>query len=159
MNIFILDNDIKLSAQYHVNRHIVKMPLETAQILCTTNHLCGNGLAPYKPAYENHPCTIWTRKSLFNYKWLIDFGIELCKEYTFRYGKIHSCQEVIRWCKRNLPNINDIGPTPFAQAMPEQYKTDDAIKAYRNYYLNEKKHLFNWKNRPIPYWIKEERIV
>lgn len=156
MNIFILDNDINLSAQFHVDRHIVKMPLESAQILCSSHYISGGqNTPPYKLTHEKHPCVKWCNNSLSNYLWLVDFGIELCKEYTFRYGKIHSCQEVIRWCKRNVPNINDIGPTSFAQAMPEQYKCDDAVKAYRSYYLNEKQHLFNWKNRPIPYWIKE----
>lgn len=93
MNIFILDTDIKLSARYHVDRHIVKMPLETAQLLCTAHHAGGTDkdTIPYRMTYKNHPCAMWARENISNYTWLCYFGLELCYEYTYRYKKVHKC--------------------------------------------------------------------
>ena len=153
MNIFILDFDKRKAAQYHVDKHIVKMPLETAQLLCTVHHFVGNE-APYRKTHVNHPCSKWARKSLTNYNWLVDMGMELCYEYNYRYGRVHKCQAIIEWCKNNTPNIPDIGLTSFAQAMPDKYKSTDVVEAYRKYYLNEKFNLFNWKKRQIPSWIE-----
>ena len=69
MNIFALDNDVKVAAQWHVDKHVVKMPLETAQMLCTARHELGEKpeSIPYKVAHKNHPCTIWCRNSSENY--------------------------------------------------------------------------------------------
>ena len=154
MNIFILDEDHKLSAEYHVDKHIVKMPLELAQLLCTAHHLSGTDpkIVPYRATHNNHPCSIWTRTSKSNYLWLCKLGLELCYEYTYRYGKVHKCQSIIEWCSNNVPKIPDIDLTPFAQAMPEELKDPDPIKAYRQYYNRDKKHLFSWKHRKAPQW-------
>jgi hypothetical protein len=105
-------------------------------------------------AHKNHPCSIWCRASLTNYLYLCELGLELSKEYTFRYGKHHKSTDVIQWCLNNLPNIPDIGFTPPALAMPDQYKVDDFVQSYRNYYIGEKKGFATWKNREIPYWFK-----
>jgi hypothetical protein len=155
MNIFLLDENPQINAQYHCNKHVVKMLLETAQILCSANHICGDSEPPYKLAHKNHPCTIWCRTSLTNYLYLCELGLELSKEYTFRYGKHHKSTDVIQWCLNNLPNIPDIGFTPPALAMPDQYKVDDFVQSYRNYYIGEKKGFATWKNREIPYWFKD----
>jgi hypothetical protein len=128
------------------------MILETAQLLCSANHLCGDNEPPYKLAHKNHPCSIWCRASLTNYLYLCELGLELSKEYTYRYNKHHKSTDVIQWCLNNLPNIPDIGFTPPALAMPDQYKVDDFVKSYRNYYIGEKKGFATWKNREIPYW-------
>lgn len=157
MNIFILDYDKEKSAKYHVDKHIVKMPLEQDQILSATHHLSGTdpSIIPYRLTHKNHPASVWCRKSLSNYLWLCDYTIELCKEYTYRYKKIHKCEKVAEWCKENLPNIPDVGLTPFVQAMPDDCKNQDAVKAYRSYYIKHKKHLFAWKNREVPEWIRK----
>ena len=100
----------------------------------------------------NHPCTIWVRSSIQNYEYLVSLGIALGEEYTYRYGKTHkSVEEVIK----KLPDIDlpDRGLTPFAQAMPDEYKNGDGIQAYRKYYLQDKYNLFAWKNREVPEWI------
>ncbi|MFA5048241.1 MAG: hypothetical protein WC516_04435 [Patescibacteria group bacterium] len=155
MNIFILDDNKSLAAQYHTDRHIVKMPLEGAQLLCNVHHLFkSNLLVPYKLTHQYHPVTKWVVLSLSNYIWLIDFSLELCKEYTFRYKKKHACQTVIEWCSNNIPNIRDIGLTDFVKAIPDKYKVDSVVDSYRNYYNGEKKHLFYWKNRVEPWWIE-----
>lgn len=154
MNIFFLDNDIRKCAIYHNDKHVVKMILETAQLLCGVHSIIGNE-APYKLSHKNHPCSIWCRESLSNYLLLSELGLELCKEYTYRYGKRHKSQDVIEWCICNKPNIQDIGITEQPQAMPEQYKVKgNAVQSYRNYYMGEKKGFCTWKNRETPNWFK-----
>jgi len=158
LNIFVLDTDVEKAAKWHVDRHVVKMPLETAQMLCTSRHELGEAPEhiPYKKAYVNHPCTIWARESYANYQWLCDMGIELCKEYTYRYGKVHKCQAVIENCIENTPDSNVftyLELTEYAQAMDEEYKLSDPVLAYRKYYKLGKSHLHDWKYREAPEWI------
>jgi len=156
MNIFYLDKDPRLAAQYHVDKHVVKMPLETAQLLCSVYHVIGGhpkNIIPYKLTHKNHPCSIWARESLSNYLWLVELGLEICKEYTYRYGKQHKSEAVINWCKERKPKIVNISLTPIKQAMPDIFKNKDPVLAYRNYYLGAKTHLFSWKKRNKPYWV------
>lgn len=151
MNIFFLDSDPKVCATYHNDKHVVKMILETAQLLCGVHWVIG-GEAPYKLSHKNHPCSIWVRSSLENYLWLCELGLELCKEYSYRYGKKHKSQQIIEWCLIHKPNIPD---TPFQEppkAMPEIYKVDDVSQSYRNYYIGEKRDFSKWKNREVPLW-------
>jgi len=151
MNIFILDHDKTEAAKAHVNSHIVKMPLEAAQVLCT--NLVKRGVdSPYKPSHQKHPCTLWAGETRSNFLWLCDFALELCKEYTFRYGKVHKSQGVIEYAKTQADAIPDGELTPFAQAMPEQYRGSCAVAAYREYYRREKQHLAKWKTREMPAW-------
>lgn len=169
MNIFFLDENPKLSAQYHVDKHVVKMILETAQLLCGVHHMTEQMMSqypssshqvPYKLSHKNHPCSIWARKSLSNYLYLCELGLELSKEYTHRYGKRHKSQEVIEWCIINKPNIPDIGFTEPAKAMPDEYKVDSVVQSYRNYYMGEKYSFAKWKNRETPNWFKfNEELV
>jgi hypothetical protein len=148
MNIFVLDNCPEFAAKYQCDKHVVKMVLETAQLLCSAHET-----APYKRTHYNHPCAIWTRSSMGNYDWLVRHGLALAREYTFRYNKIHKSTEVIEWAMLNKPNILDLGLLPFAQAMPDQYKNpDDAVSAYRNYYMNEKARIATWTKTETPYW-------
>jgi hypothetical protein len=151
MNIFILDYDVKKCAQYHVDKHVVKMILETAQLLSGVHWVSG-GNAPYKLSHKNHPCAIWARESLTNYLYLCELGLELSKEYTYRYGKKHKSQEVIEWCIVNKPNIVDKGFTEPAMAMPDEYKVKSVVESYRNYYLGAKSGFASWKNRETPEW-------
>jgi hypothetical protein len=152
MNIFVLDMDMVKNAQYHCDKHIVKMPVESAQLLCSAFYFTDyipNGI--YKLTHANHPCSKWVRQSLSNWLWLHDMSLELCYEYTYRYGKVHKCELVIK--SLPLPHIVDMGLTQQPQAMPMQYYNRDPVKAYRDYYNGEKQHLFSWKNRSIPEWI------
>jgi hypothetical protein len=156
MNIFVLDLNQELCAQYHVDRHVVKMILETAQLLCTSLRFYGADYG-YKMTHINHPCSIWARESRENFNWLKKLGMELCKEYTFRFGKIHKSQEVIEkaFCENIFSKkIIAEGLTEFAQAMPENYKGNEPVIAYRNYYKNEKKHLFKYTKRDAPKWLE-----
>lgn len=164
MNIFFLDTDVKRCAEYHCDKHVVKMVLETAQLLCSAHHVIdqvtnkyrpSNDQVPYKLAHKNHPCSIWVRESLTNYLYLCELGLALCEEYTYRYGKRHKSQEVIEWCLTNKIKIKDKGFTEPPRAMPEKYKVKDVVQSYRNYYISEKLVFSKWKGRDKPEWINE----
>jgi Pyrimidine dimer DNA glycosylase len=159
VNIFFLDWDVEKNAQYHCDKHVVKMVLETAQLLCGVHHMTVHDTAhdtahvPYKLSHKNHPCSIWARDSMSNYLYLCEIGLALCEEYTYRYGKRHKSQEVIEWCLMNKPQIQDIGFTTPPKAMPDEYKTEDVIESYRKYYLGAKKTFLTWKERKVPEWV------
>lgn len=104
MNIFALDWEPKQAAKWHCDAHIIKMPLETAQMLSTVNHLSGNGALLYAPTHVNHPCNIWARISKENYQWLWEFGLALCDEYEQRYKKIHASKTIL-YLTKNIPKI------------------------------------------------------
>lgn len=160
MNIFFLHMIPRICAIMHVDKHVVKMILETCQMLCTAHHITESGyIPPYKMTHKNHPCNIWLRSSTKNYEWLVTLGLELCKEYTYRYSKIHKCQEYIEDMRKNIPPIPNIGFTTPYQAMPGMYKGSDSIEAYRAYYFFEKSYLHSWKKRDIPEWIIETRLL
>ena len=161
MNIFILDRDQELAAKYHCDKHIIKMPLEQCQLLSSA-HYSSSSTIPlegiYKKTHYNHPCAIWARKTRGNYLWLTSFTHSLCVEYTFRYARLHKCfTDVLPILMENIPSGIDssLEVTPFAQAMPEQYKDSDPVIAYRRYYLEEKSHLFSWQKRRVPYWVED----
>lgn len=164
MNIFVLDLDVKKCAEYHCDKHVVKMILETAQLLCGVHHIVNQGTTdrlyndqiPYKLSHKNHPCAIWARESLTNYLYLCELGLELCKEYTYRYGKRHKSQDVIEWCVTNKANICDKGFTEPPKAMPDEYKVKSVVESYRNYYMGAKSGFAVWKKRDVPEWFKTE---
>jgi hypothetical protein len=137
MNIFYIHPDPIISAQQLADDHIRKMQIESAQMCCTAHWAIGNE-APYKRAHLNHPSTRWTRESIQHYRWLVQHGLEICKEFTKRYGKPHKTQAVLEWCRDNEPNIPDNGFTPPPQCMPDVYKNSDAVKAYRKFYILDK---------------------
>ena len=157
MNVFVLDRDVRKCAQYHNDKHVVKMILESAQLLCGVHHMVEENTdeVPYRLSHKNHPCSIWARENISNYLWLCELGLELCKEYTHRYEKRHKSQDVIEWCLINLPNIPEEDFTEPPKAMPEEYKVDDVVQSYRNYYLGDKKYFSKWKKREVPYWFSE----
>lgn len=144
MNIFFLHLDPRICAMYHVDRHVVKMILETCQLLCTAIWLCGDE-APYKKTHENHPSAKWARASKKNWQWLHSLGLALCKEYTHRYGKTHKSEKALR--SLTCPDLPDLDFTEPPQAMPNEYKHKNTITAYRNYYILGKHHLHMWKKR------------
>ena len=156
MNIFYINTDPTVAAQELCDDHVRKMQIESAQMLCTA-HWANGGEAPYKRAHLNHPSTKWTRESIQHYRWLVKHGLEVCYEFTKRYGKHHKTQDVIEWCRDNEPNIPDSGFTTPPQCMPEEYKKEDTIEAYKTYYIQDKVKIkgLKWNklnNKPI--WIK-----
>jgi len=144
MNIFYLHHNPATCARYHLDRHVVKMIIELAQLLCTA--IWSTGIeAPYKSTHFNHPCGKWVRQNKSNWKWTYELAIELCKEYTYRYGKQHKTQTILEQLK--CPNLPDGEFTPPAQAMPNEYKNENSMIAYRAYYAYGKQHLHRWKKR------------
>lgn len=170
MNIFVLDSNQKKAAQMHNDKHIVKMILETSQLLCSVHHAINiddeeyRENIPYRMAHKNHPCSIWARDCKENYMWLQKFGVELFKEYNYRYEKHHKSYDVIKWCGENIPDLKSKGDiTRFALAMPDECKVNDAVKSYRNYYRIHKQY-WERKNKKtgsvdkIPHtWTKREK--
>lgn len=151
MNIFALDLCPTKSAQMQHDKHVVKMVLESAQMLCSAFDQDKHDV-PYKKAHYNHPCTIWARNSYSNFEWLAAHGLALAQEYTHRYKKTHKSQTVIQWCIDNmwLVDMPTYELTPFAQAMPDKYKNIKATKAYQDYYIGTKLSNAKWTNRVVP---------
>lgn len=151
MNIFVLDRDPRKAASLQCDKHVVKMCLETAQILSSALHSNG-AKATLKPTHINHPCCIWARSSQENYEWLYDHFLALLQEYTERYGKQHACFKLIKELGPNNFICDKKEMTEFALAMPEQYKTKNAVESYRNYYINEKRAFAKWRLGNEPIW-------
>jgi hypothetical protein len=161
LNIFYVDSDPLLAAQALCNKHVVKQILESAQILCTVHRYYNSDPRPsmyenvkfYKSTHVHHPVIRWCQENLANYNWLAQHATDLCKEYTYRYEKIHKCQGILEGL--TPPALKDIGFTPIICAMDKQFiLCDDAVINYRNYYQNGKRHLWSWKKRAIPDWLK-----
>lgn len=178
MNIFVVEEDPVESAKALCDKHVVKMILESAQMLSTAHRILDgkkiitteknrkktsyvlestkrNDLL-YRASHINHPCTIWCRESGANYNWLHKHLVALCEEYTARYHKIHKTQQIglVDFLSQAPSNMKKIELTPFAQAMPEQYKSTNAVVAYRKYYINEKANIAQWNKIPSrrPAW-------
>lgn len=164
MNIFFLDNEPSICAQQHPDKHCTKMILEYSQLLSTAHHefdsyWARKGLV-YKPTHRNHPCAIWVRESANNYMLLFTLFKELCKEYTYRYGKVHKTDSEKSEILFHVPDgLQFSMVTKPAQAMPDEYKCDDVVEAYRRYFNAEKRDLFSWKNRPVPEWVDSNTLV
>jgi hypothetical protein len=177
MNIFFLALDPRECAMMHTDKHVVKMILESAQLLCTAHRMLDGEciivlsksgrkqkkwtLADtemdallYTATHVNHPSAQWARHSQENYMWLYTLFTALLDEYRHRYGKVHACSKLVVPLSQSPVNI-DKGLSFEAPwlAMPDEYKVSgDAIASYRNYYIGAKTHLFKWKNRPVPEW-------
>lgn len=161
MNIFYLDEDVDLCAQYHGNTHLIKMVLETAQMLCAAYD---PGFAPYRRTHYNHPCTKWVRETKANYLWTCSFAEALLREFEYRRGKKHASTEIVEWCRNNHPLLSLEGDeiTTRPQAIPEQYKSSDPVEAYRTYYFYEKFDIamkFGWEKRGIPEWFANYELT
>ena len=160
MNIFYFYDCPVKSAQAQPDKMLVKMPLETAQMLCTAHReLDGDEYADkvglYKRAYWNHPSTVWVTQSVQHWNWLYRLFCALCDEYTYRYGKIHMTDSKLRELFSTPPQfLEDNGFTPPPQCMFEEYKCEDTVQAYRQYYLGAKKGFLTYTKREKPEWIE-----
>jgi hypothetical protein len=159
MNLFILSWIQREIAEYMMDKHVSKILLEAVQMLCSAKRV----LEPedpvnerlYKLAHKNHPVTIWCRSSRVNYIWVMDLIEELHREWRYRYGhpdtKFHKAYLVSLVLREHIPSddvFEEKGLTQFALAMPDQYKSQDPIVAYRNYYMSEEKQrIASWKKR------------
>lgn len=154
MNIFVLDQNPLLAAMYHHDKHVVKMVLESTQMLSTAQWLMGRE-ATYKPTHAAHPCVRWLMESTHNYLWLLGLAKHLSKEYTHRYGREHACHRLIYDELSFIPLYPKLERTPFALAMPAKFIIEgDAVASYRNYYNAVKVQQSRWTNRPVPDWVE-----
>lgn len=179
MNIFYIDKNPIKATEYMVDSHVVKMVLESCQLLSTAHRvLDGNPvkaktktgrsvtryLLPdsrevtlYQATHINHPSSVWCRQSVENYQWLHNHLMALLNEYTYRYGKVHKCANVavaLYQVPNNILPGKFTDPTP---AMKEEFLVDkDSLKSYRNYYIKGKVHLHKWTKRNPPVWLVTE---
>lgn len=179
MNIFYLDKHAGKAAEMMHDKHVVKMILETAQLLSTAHRVLDGEMyigktantgrnvkrwkmddeymenTLYKATHINHPSAVWARESNNNYTWLYYHFMALCQEYTHRYGKTHACEDkliiALAIPPKNIPNYQ---MTAMPQAMPDEYKDSKcSVQAYRNYYKGAKKHQSKYTNREAPEWL------
>ena len=155
MNIFYLHKDPRKAAKLQYNKHVVKMILESAQMLCTAHHCYGNKWqkenVPYKQAHLNHPSTVWARRSKATYMWLFEHMMGLGYEYWLRYGKQHlSISKCSMFLSKPPVHIQGEEFVQPPQAMPDKYKDPCSIQAYWNYYIGEKHVVVNL-NKEKPY--------
>lgn len=181
MNIFYLDNHTHRCAKQHCDKHVVKMIIEYAQLLSTAHRvidgieytdLSKNGRrikrwkmvknsnmeeTLYKAAMVNHPSAVWVRQSSRHYQWLYRLFMWLCVEYTYRYGKIHSTERLLGDLLGYTPKgLQDKGFVEPPQCMPDYCKVKgNSIKAYKNYYINEKQYFAKWTKQKEPEWYTE----
>ena len=159
MNIFYLSHCPKKAAQYQYNKHVVKMILETGQLLCTAHHILdGIASVPYKATHKNHPSAIWVRSSVSAYMWAYEHMLALGAEYTKRYGKEHltiaKCRESLANLPLNISNSKFVEPP---QCMPDEYKESSAVHGYWNYYIKEKHTVCN-SNEKVKTEIPDEGL-
>ena len=152
MNIFWLDADLKTSATYHCDKHVVKMILEYAQLLSSAHHYHDsvNKELVYKKTHVNHPCAIWTRATYKSYSTIFDLLNHLLDEYEYRYGRVHKTKGIIKYLSLNPCPVGNNPPIPLC--MPDEYKTRSVVKSYRAYYRGGKKQIAKWTRRPKPTW-------
>lgn len=156
MNIFVLDDDPRLAAEYHCDKHCVKMILESAQMLST---VLNRG---YKPTHRNHPCTLWLTESRENAEWLYELCDALNRECQrrFNHNRNHSSWMLIRdGLARHFDELPNTPQTRFALAMPIQYQQHDVVQSYRNYYLNEKRGIASWSTQPPHWWLSDAEML
>lgn len=211
MNIFFIDLDPDVAARQLVDKHVVKMIVESAQLLSTAHRVLDgtmttevrqtpitretgrminymvtdDGPEPYWSSYPeteiigykrrrvkvwglpdarqpilyaashmNHPSGLWARTTRDNYMWLFHHMDTMMDEYTYRYGKVHSTERLVAALQNPPNNLTRTGMTPAPSCMPDDCKVGDLVTNYRTYYNKYKRHIFNWKRRPTPDWIR-----
>jgi hypothetical protein len=183
MNIFYLHEDPEICAQMHNDKHVVKMILEYAQLLSTAHRFLDGTISMgrsksgrkktsyvlddqrdsvlYAATHINHPSAKWVRHCEQNYFWLFEMWIELLREYSHRYDKVHSSDRLVEYLANSPKNIpKDVEWSPPWRAMPDEFKVDRSIddytvKSYRAYYLGAKVKMCRWTNREMPEWFAD----
>ena len=160
VNIFFLDKNPYTCAKWHGDKHVPKMLLEIAQMLSTAHHILGTDQdisKIYKATHINHPCNLWVRESSANYEWSWLLLDALCREFEIRRDKKHKTEIDLLYTLRMWPDIEYGEMTDPALAMPEVFKTNNAVESYRNYYKQKYSEgivEYNWcEERKEPYWL------
>lgn len=150
MNTFALARKPREAASLHADQHVGKMIMEGT-------HLLYSAFPDSSSGWKNHRCAVWARASLSNWRWLRELVVALASEHARRYGTIHgTAREHLPWLLSEEPRIPDVGLTPFALAMPEEFQVADPVESYRRYYSSRKRVLMGrpatWTRRPVPDW-------
>lgn len=156
MNIFTLDLDVQKAAEYHCDKHVVKMILESAQMISTVFDKYGEHQSyMLKPCFQNHPCTLWAGKSFENLHWLIGLGYFLTKEYYKRYKKVHKYNDffhsVIKHQHYLIDKFPEEGLQPFAIAMPDYLKIKLVKIIVSRKLLNYIVSIISWRKIDLPF--------
>ena len=159
VNLFYLDHNPKLCAQYYCDKHVVKILVEICQILSQIHHEIGNKKPPYKKcrgiSYTLNTY-VWAKESINNYKYCTDLATALLQEYKFRYNnKEHKSEKALNWLKKNIPPINKKNLTKFKLTKNIEIYTDfydDIVNASRLIYVDFKCKKDKWTKREIPDW-------
>ena len=170
MNIFYLDEDPSVAAQSLGDKHVVKMLLESVQLLSGVYYIEGSTKLPpktikgepYKKTHFNHPCAIWARSDMQHWIWLLGHAANLYNEYKHRWpDRDHACVGAISYMTGNPPTwLYNTGFSEPPKCMPEEFKGLDTILSYRQYYSEAKKHLHKWTRRTPPSWLSPKiRLV
>ena len=160
VNFFYLHNNPTKCARYYCNKHVLKIPIEIAQILCNIHYELSENVPPYKKCLAVKSTLgpyVWIKESLANYKYAVALGIALINEYKYRYNKeSHKTENSLKWLSKNLPDIlPDIGPTPFRMTHQQsmyQYLSEDSVFNSRFMYTEIKCTRDSWRNRSTPKW-------
>ena len=161
MNIFYVHKDPVIAAQMMCDKHVVKMVIETAQMLCVAhtgnNRYRAERMGMYKPAHVKHPSTRWARENQVQYEWLYRHFVALCDEYTHRYGKVHMTDQKLRKKLADTPSSLPKGEfSDPPQCMFDDVKIEEnTVEAYRNYYRVYKRGFARWTGRNVPDWFTE----
>jgi hypothetical protein len=176
MNIFSVDSDPYQAAEWLVDRHVIKMILESVQLLSTAHRVLDGTeyigqsksgrkakrwLLPddrehilYGATHVSHPSAVWCRETSGNYEWLYRHFQALCLEYNHRYGKWHKCMDMWDHLSMTPRNIKQGDLQEFSVAMDKQYiVSTDPIENYRNYYKIGKARMHKWTKRNPPPWL------
>tara|TARA_R100000008_G_C3552363_1_gene151200 strand:- start:88 stop:615 length:528 start_codon:yes stop_codon:yes gene_type:complete len=165
MNIFAIEGNVNTgeidwiqSGKSQDNYRVVKMILESCQMLCTAlNELSGNQIAPYKSTHKNHPSTKWTKASSANFENLVIHTAAMLEEYTERFGKVHKCTDVLNKCIELYdPSVfPSQASTKLPLAMPVEFKSDNTIESYRKFYASKPR--VRYSESKVPDWFKKYR--
>ena len=156
MNLFWLDKDPATNARYHCDKHVVKMTVETAQVLSTVIHLHeGDTTGLYRKTHPHHPCTVWAAQSQDNFEEAIILLMCLGTEYTHRFDKIHKSMLLASPLMAAVQTVQSFPysrPTTKPLAMPDEYKGTSTVASYRRYYNGEKAGMRKYTRRDVPAW-------
>ena len=182
MNIFFLLRGPEQAAKEHVDKHVVKMIVEYAQLLSTAHRMLDgiewtdyskNGRkikryrlenpnkekVVYKACHYNHPSAVWVRENKLHYQWLYNLFKKLGHEYTHRYGKVHSTNlllnQLLEEAPNNIPVIDWKDPPPAMKHYPDCIVPGDSLQSYKNYYIVAKAYFAKWSKRDTPKWFTE----
>ena len=163
MNIFAIEGnnnkiDWSKSAKSQDNYRVVKMILESTQMLCSAlNILIGEQVTPYRTTHKNHPSTKWVRESSANFESLMEHTMSMLEEYTERFNRIHKCAAVVEqvidlFDPSHFPSHS---PTPLPLCMPDEFKTEDVVTSYRKFYASKPK--MRYAKSKVPPWFSSFR--